>query len=390
MARLAAEPWEERDGCVVTRAFAMPLAARLDDKAGLRVAASPDALDALDRATAAGTLAALPGLKGVAEADPGPAAVVWLRPSGIEALLPEDARRQFGLFVKMMTANIEWALVTARSDGGLVRLRLQLTLVQEDTTEALLRTAGGFVMRQARQAEAVRCMSNLRQLGLALTAWGADHGDRLPDDLAGLTPNYLAQPLACPNGPYLYLGKGVSLKGTELHQRMVACCPAAHPAGNRNLLFLDGHVQAAPETRAVQEIEKARRVPAQALEKQPGLRWKHADPYDADAAWLAFDWGVARVAGGRADEFRNLMGEEQARPTAITFTKDGVWVGTERGLFVWDRQKRFWARMAVGGGLLSPHVESLKADGGRIEVVIRADGGVERHVFNLDARAWAK
>lgn len=111
-------------------------------------------------------------------------------------------------------------------------------------------------LAKARQrARRVSEMNNLRQLGVAMQAWAADHGDKQPASLAELVKGYVDQrvllspmdkdPQPLPDNKqikssFVYVG---ALPPKLEGQVVVAYTrPGVNPEG-RNMLFRDGHVQ---------------------------------------------------------------------------------------------------------------------------------------------------
>jgi len=59
----------------------------------------------------------------------------------------------------------------------------------------------------------------------------------------------------------------------------------------------------------------------------------------------------------------------------IAFGKDKVWLGTNKGLFAWDRKDMFWTRFAVGGKYIDLPVNELLLDeAGKLLVTIEQEG----------------
>ena len=83
-----------------------------------------------------------------------------------------------------------------------------------------------------------------------------------------------------------------------------------------------------------------------------------------------------------------MLGEERPGATAIAFAADAVWLGTERGLFRWDRRNRFWARVAVAGRHMSPKVTALNMDQERLNVAVEIDGKAQTLSFDVKKGSW--
>lgn len=113
------------------------------------------------------------------------------------------------------------------------------------------------------KARKVKCMANLRQIGLGLTMYANDFGDHLPPDLPLLYPQYIATPQAfvCPStassptavatapgtafpSSYVYIDPGLPLDKIATPASTTILCydkTGNHPDG-ANVLYLDGHV----------------------------------------------------------------------------------------------------------------------------------------------------
>lgn len=108
------------------------------------------------------------------------------------------------------------------------------------------------------RASSIRCVNNLKQIGLALRVWATDYADRFPGDYLSMT-NELTTPLVliCPSEPggttnsdwaqfresqssYEYLAPGMSVpNGSDEERNRVAARCRIH----RHVLLSDGSVQ---------------------------------------------------------------------------------------------------------------------------------------------------
>lgn len=108
------------------------------------------------------------------------------------------------------------------------------------------------------RAASIRCVNNLKQIGLALRVWATDNGEKFPGDLLRMT-NELTTPLVlvCPSQPggttnsdwavfqftqcsYQYLASGMAVPngGDEERNRIAARCRF-----HQHVLLSDGSVQ---------------------------------------------------------------------------------------------------------------------------------------------------
>ena len=92
-----------------------------------------------------------------------------------------------------------------------------------------------------------QCLSNLKQIGLALHMFSQDHDERFPPDLESLYDKYASDPqlFQCSTTPsemsYTYVS-GLSSTGSA--SWVVAYDKRANHGGDgRNVLVIDGHVK---------------------------------------------------------------------------------------------------------------------------------------------------
>ncbi len=123
------------------------------------------------------------------------------------------------------------------------------------------------------------------------------------------------------------------------------------------------------------------------------VRWKKADPIQKDVTWYGLDKGLAMADADRLEikRFTEMLGETDIVVSGIAFDIDKVWVGTNKGLFCWDRKEMFWTRFAVAQTLADAPIEdvSLTQDG-LLAVVVKPlpDQPARTFLYDVKKAAW--
>ncbi|HUR47572.1 MAG TPA: prepilin-type N-terminal cleavage/methylation domain-containing protein [Candidatus Saccharimonadales bacterium] len=156
-------------------------------------------------------------------------------------------------------------IVSARGAFTLIELLVVIAIIA--LLAALLLPA---LSRSKAKAQRTACVNNQKQIGLSLTLWAGDHNDNFPSTVDALEggskgrletwehfnniPNELVTPkvLHCPSDPVKQIASDFSTAATGLGTLKNAAIsyalgtgavperPAAHLAGDRNLLGRDG------------------------------------------------------------------------------------------------------------------------------------------------------
>jgi hypothetical protein len=130
------------------------------------------------------------------------------------------------------------------------------------------------------------------------------------------------------------------------------------------------------------------------LAKHGRVLWVQPDAYDEQQRWAAvagrFVFHVDSQTGHTVDcsKALALQGRSGLTATAIAFTSRTVWVGTDHGLFAYERWAKSWNAYSVGGRHLDVQIESLTATGKALHVTARAGGKERNWRFDLRERRW--
>jgi len=130
----------------------------------------------------------------------------------------------------------------------------------------------------------------------------------------------------------------------------------------------------------------------QQIEKLGKPLWTKQDAADSSLTWIVLDGGLALADARRrvVQRFYDFFGYKRFTVNAIAFAKDRTWVGTDVGLFAWNRDDRFWTRMAVNATLLEVPVVHLEVEeNGVLLVTVELQKGERaRYEFNPQTLKW--
>ena len=126
------------------------------------------------------------------------------------------------------------------------------------------------------------------------------------------------------------------------------------------------------------------------------ILWVEKDPFDENLRWAALEEkfiAVANLKSGEVVHFTDAMevlGKEELSPSAVAFTEDTVWVGTDHGLFAFERRVRTWSGYAVGGSFIDVPVIDLELKDGLVLVTVELDGKRRVFSFNPAKSRWQR
>jgi hypothetical protein len=116
------------------------------------------------------------------------------------------------------------------------------------------------------------------------------------------------------------------------------------------------------------------------------------DPIQKYLTWYIEKQGltIADAENYEVKRYRGLLSYDRVTVSAIAFGELKVWVGTDAGLFAWDRRERYWSLFAVGGKVLDRPVTemTLRPDGKLVVAVEEAANHSSVHVYDVAAGKW--
>jgi tetratricopeptide (TPR) repeat protein len=130
------------------------------------------------------------------------------------------------------------------------------------------------------------------------------------------------------------------------------------------------------------------------LAKTGKVLWIQRDPFYKKVRWGAVEKRFvvrADMAGGHIrsfDEALEFMGHKELTAGPVAFTREVVWVGTDHGLFAWDRQTRAWNAYSVGLKHLDVRVTKLTVKGTVLLATVQVGGKPLSYQFDTASGKW--
>lgn len=132
------------------------------------------------------------------------------------------------------------------------------------------------------------------------------------------------------------------------------------------------------------------------LAKIGKVLWIKEDPFAKNQLWAAFTHHFlvrAELEKGKMyryeEEIRWII-DEVPDVTAVAFTKKRVWVGTNHGLFSYDRQRSMWDVFAIGEEPVDVKVIDVSAREDGLYVTIATNKDNKTWIYRLEKRRWEK
>jgi hypothetical protein len=158
--------------------------------------------------------------------------------------------------------------------------------------------------------------------------------------------------------------------------------------------------EAATTIRSRGAIEEAKqeKVTEENLEKLASalgrVLWIEKDTVEEAWRWIALEKkfvSLADLEKGTLTVFEESVGmlcDGSPTASAAAFTADAVWVGTDRGLFAFERRTRTWSTYAVNREHIGAPVKKLGVEKGSVLVRIEAGGRERAFSFDPSTGSW--
>ncbi len=129
-------------------------------------------------------------------------------------------------------------------------------------------------------------------------------------------------------------------------------------------------------------------------ESRGKVLWIETDPFEKEWRWVAVEKqfvALADLKTGVLSEFDEPVGilvDELLTASAIAFTSNAVWVGTDRGLFAFERRTGTWSTYAVNRVHIGAPVKALSVEKGLVRVTISVEKKDASFTFDPASGSW--
>jgi tetratricopeptide (TPR) repeat protein len=148
-----------------------------------------------------------------------------------------------------------------------------------------------------------------------------------------------------------------------------------------------GRQEYSGDVRRVEIAMEALRSQAGAILGDETAALKRRDPFDRDTWWVAAQGAVIAVAPSSSRVWSELLGRKDFAPAGIVFDAQRVWLGTDRGLFVYTREPGYWSLYSSEHIPLGAPVSGLRVREGSLEVTFAAGKRKRRAMIELGPEA---
>lgn len=124
--------------------------------------------------------------------------------------------------------------------------------------------------------------------------------------------------------------------------------------------------------------------------------WIREDPFERTLRWAGIEKRFVLVVDLKSSSMTEFgealafLGYEEITPRAIVFTDEVVWVGTNRGLFAFERWSKSWNAYSVGLKHLDCPVTNLVLRDRQLIVTVELAEGTRTYSFDPVAGKWAE
>ena len=138
------------------------------------------------------------------------------------------------------------------------------------------------------------------------------------------------------------------------------------------------------------EDEELRRL----AEEHGPVCWIADDPYSRPSRWIGTATGFIMLDDRRHwvvtcwPQLLEELGVDGLSARCVAFTESKVWVGSDQGLFAFDRDRAQWLQVVIGDDIVEGDVTDLRVVDGLLTAVVVVDEKESRWSLDLQANTW--
>lgn len=132
------------------------------------------------------------------------------------------------------------------------------------------------------------------------------------------------------------------------------------------------------------------------IEARCPVRWIAADPYSPSCRWIGTATGFVMLDDRRRwivtswPQLSEELGVDSLSAHCVAFAEPRVWVGSDQGLFAFDRKRAQWLQVVIGDDIVETNVTDLQIADGLLTAVIVDDEKESRWSLNLQENSWSQ